>query len=190
MLGEYVLVCKGSFINKAPIGAYINKDIAKIYLYEGSHTYEILKENNYFSLNVVEPIDLAKALISDEDDYLFNKDIPFLKSSFYSIFYEIFERKSFERKDRFGKAKVMVIKAKEIDRIYFNKVPKPYNRGSSLLVELSVLYSRLIKYEDEELMEEFLSLYKKVKRLGNKECRALADLLLSKLRERYANENL
>lgn len=144
MISEVVVTTrKNNRDNKAPIGVYFKDKKVIMHLFSGSHTYENLLTEDYFSVNVVPPIEIAKAVLDDEDDYLYYNDIPYLKSSYYAIFYKVIERKFVDREDKFGKNRLMILEGEEIKRIYLNNIPKPYNRADGLLVEIAVIYSRL-----------------------------------------------
>ncbi len=144
MIYEVVVCTNGKRPNKAPIGIYLkdNKDNnVRLHLFFGSHTYDNLLKENYFSVNVVEPLKIAEAVITDEDNYKFFKNIPYIEG-YYTIFYKVVRRKIITKKDDIGETKLMIIEGEKIHKIDFNKDIKPYCRADGLIVEMAILYSR------------------------------------------------
>ena len=90
MINEVVVATrKNNRDNKAPIGVYFKDKKVIMHLFSGSHTYENLLTEDYFSVNVVPPIEIAKAVLDDEDEYLYYEGIPYLKNSHYAIYYKL-----------------------------------------------------------------------------------------------------
>lgn len=189
MISEVVVTTrKNNRDNKAPIGVYFKDKKVIMHLFSGSHTYENLLTEDYFSVNVVPPIEIAKAVLYDDDNYLYYKNIPYLKSSYYVIFYKVVKRKFVNRDDKFGKHELMILEGEEINRIYLNNIPEPYNRADGLLVEMAVIYSRLsnknlkidekTRKEMENDMKKYFSIVKKV---GDRERKHLAEIMLKNL---------
>ncbi|XRO76203.1 DUF447 domain-containing protein [Methanocaldococcus sp. 10A] len=189
MINEVVVATrKNDKDNKAPIGVYFKDKKVIMHLFSGSHTYENLLNESYFSVNVVPPIEIAKAVLDDNDEYLYYNNIPYLKNSYYVIFYKVIKREFVYREDKFGKNRLMIIEGEEIKRIYLNNIPKPYNRADGLLVEMAVIYSRLanksIKIDENEkknMLEEMKKYFSIIKKVGNKEHKKLAETMLTML---------
>ncbi|WP_423793340.1 DUF447 domain-containing protein [Methanocaldococcus indicus] len=178
MIYETVVVTKlNNRLNKAPIGTYIKDKKVRMKIFEGSHTYENLLNQDYFSVNVVEPIKIAEAVLTDDDEYLFYRDIPFVKG-YYSIFYKVVSRKIINREDKLGKSKILLIEGEEIDRIYFNREIKPYCRADGLIVEMAILYSRR---HLKDIEKDILELYKIIKKVGSKEHKNLAEKFVKEM---------
>ncbi|XRP96768.1 DUF447 domain-containing protein [Methanocaldococcus sp. 16A] len=189
MINEVVVATrKNDNDNKAPIGVYFKDKKVIMHLFSGSHTYENLLTEDYFSVNVVPPIEIAKAVLDDNDEYLYYNNIPYLKNSYYVIFYKVIKREFVDREDKFGKNRLMIIEGEEIKRIYLNNIPKPYNRADGLLVEMAVIYSRLInksikidENEKKNMKEEMKKYFSIIKKVGNKEHKKLAETMLKNL---------
>ncbi|ENN95703.1 hypothetical protein J422_06441 [Methanocaldococcus villosus KIN24-T80] len=178
MIYEAVVCTKN---NKAPIGVSFKDNYAILRLFYGSHTYNNLLKENYFSVNIVDPIELVKALITDEDDYKYYKDIPYIDRAYLSIFYKVTERKFLVKRDIYGESKLMIIKGKEIGRICLNKKIKPYCRADGLLVEMAIIYSRLNHIKDdkkEEFKKDMEKYYGVIKKVGSEEHKKLAKILI------------
>ncbi|XRO75932.1 DUF447 domain-containing protein [Methanocaldococcus sp. 28A] len=174
--------------NKAPIGVYFKDKKVIMHLFSGSHTYENLLTEDYFSVNVVPPIEITKAVLDDNDEYLYYNNIPYLKNSYYVILYKVIKREFVDREDKFGKNKLMILEGEEIDRIYLNNIPQPYNRADGLLVEMAVIYSRLInksikidENEKKNMLEDMKKYFSIIKKVGNKEHKQLAETMLNML---------
>jgi hypothetical protein len=187
MIDEVVVATRKD--NKAPIGVYFKDKKVIMHLFYGSHTYENLSTDDYFSVNVVPPIEIAKAVLDDEDDYLYYEGIPYLKSSYYVIFYKVVKREFVDREDKFGKNRLMIIEGEELKRIYLNNNPKPYNRADGLIVEIAVIYSRLSNKNidiDENSKKEMIKDIKKyfsiIKKVGSREHKQLAETMLRNLK--------
>ena len=189
MINEVVVATrKNSKDNKAPIGVYFKDKKVIMHLFYGSHTYENLLTEDYFSVNVVPPIEIAKAVLDDNDEYLYYEGIPYLKSSYYAIFYKVVKREFVNREDKFGKNRLMIIEGEEIGRIYLNNTPKPYNRADGLLVEMAVIYSRLsnknINIDEnskKEMIEDIKKYFSIIKKVGSREHKQLAETMLRNL---------
>jgi hypothetical protein len=189
MINEVVIATrKNNRDNKAPIGVYFKDKKVIMHLFYGSHTYENLSTEDYFSANVVSPIEIAKAVLEDEDEYLYYKGIPYLKNSHYAIFYKVVKREFVDREDNFGKNILMIIEGEEIGKIYLNNTPKPYNRADGLLVEMAVIYSRLSNKDinvDENSKKEMIKDIRKyfliIKKVGSREHKQLAETMLRNL---------
>ncbi|WP_456375489.1 DUF447 domain-containing protein [Methanocaldococcus sp.] len=179
--------------NKAPIGIYFKDNKIIMHLFYGSHTYYNLLTENYFSVNVVHPIELVKAVLEDEDDYLYYNNkikskIPYLKNSYYVIFCKVISRKFIEKNDIFGKSKMMIVEGEEIDRVYLNNLPKPYNRADGLLVEMAVIYSRLtnknVKLNEKDkkkFINDLNKYFSIIKKVGSLEHKKLAEIMLKEI---------
>jgi len=189
MINEVVVATrKNSRDNKAPIGVYFKDKKVIMHLFFGSHTYDNLLTEDYFSVNVVPPIEIAKAVLDDEDNYLYYKNIPYLKSSYYAIFYKVVKREFVDRDDKFGKSRLMIVEGEEINRVYLNDIPKPYNRADGLLVEIAVIYSRLanknIKIDEndkKEMTNDIKKYFLIIKKVGGREHKQLAETMLRNL---------
>ncbi|AIJ05423.1 hypothetical protein JH146_0574 [Methanocaldococcus bathoardescens] len=189
MINEVVVATrKNNRDNKAPIGVYFKDKKVIMHLFFGSHTYENLLTEDYFSVNIVPPIEIAKAVLDDNDEYLYYDNIPYLKNSYYTIFYKVVKREFVERDDKFGKNRLMIVEGEEIKRIYLDKVPKPYNRADGLLVEMAVIYSRLanknIKIDEDdkkEMEKEMKKYFSIIKKVGGREHKQLAEIMLRNL---------
>jgi hypothetical protein len=189
MINEVVVATrKNNRDNKAPIGVYFKDKKVIMHLFYGSHTYENLLTEDYFSVNVVPPIEIAKAVLDDSGEYLYYEGIPYLKSSYYVIFYKVVKREFIDREDKFGKNRLMIIEGEEIGKIHLNNTPKPYNRADGLIVEMAVIYSRLSNKNiniDENSKKEMIKDIKKyfsiIKKVGSREHKQLAETMLKNL---------
>ena len=189
MINEVVVATrKNSKDNKAPIGVYFKDKKVIMHLFYGSHTYENLLTEDYFSVNVVPPIEIAKAVLDDSGEYLYYEGIPYLKSSYYVIFYKVVKREFIDREDKFGKNRLMIIEGEEIGKIHLNNTPKPYNRADGLIVEMAVIYSRLsnknlnIDEDDKkEMIKDIKKYFSIIKKVGSREHKQLAETILKNL---------
>ena len=172
--------------NSAPIGVYYkeNKEIL-IYIYSNSHTYDNLKENNYFIINITNNYNLAKYVIDDgkKEDYSYLNSIPYLKDSYKIQLVKIKNRKITNINDNIGENNIMIITGIiELEKIINNKPLEPYNRSEGLIVEMAVLYSRLNIVNNEtkiKIKNEMEHYYKTIKKVGNKKYIKLAERLLN-----------
>ena len=186
MINEVVVATRKD--NKAPIGVYFKDKKVIMHLFYGSHTYENLLTEDYFSANIVSPIEIAKAVLEDEDEYLYYKGIPYLKNSHYAIFYKVVKREFVDKENKFGKNRLMIIEGEELKRIYLNNNPKPYNRADGLIVEIAVIYSRLsnknIKIDEDgkkEMINDIKRYFSIIKKVGSREHKQLAETMLRNL---------
>jgi hypothetical protein len=165
--------------NKAPIGAYFKEKEVILHLFEGSHTYQNLKNDDYFVVNVCHPIDIAEAVLGDEDDYGYldwnGKELPYLKDAYKIFVVKINKRKFITKKDNFGESKLMIVEGEIVFEKELNNIIIPYNRADGLLVEMAVIYSRLnnekiiMKNEDKGAMKKDMEKYFKIiKKVGSK----------------------
>ena len=171
--------------NRAPIGVFIkdtkkdkidnNKEII-LHLYEGSHTYDNLKNEDYFIINICSPYLIAESVLDDNGNYEYfdynNHSIPYLKDSYKICLAKINDRKIIESKNEYGSSKLMIVEGtiiseKELKSPSF----EPYNRAEGLIVEMAVLYSRLNIVDDEKRKknkEEMENYFKTIKKVGSK----------------------
>ena len=112
---EVVITSKNSKTNEnngAPIGIYYkNSKTIIAHLYEGSHTYENLKNNDYFVINITAPYDIAKFVLCDgnKEDYGHIKGAPYLLNSHKIQLVKIENRKIIKLNDEFGSSQLMII---------------------------------------------------------------------------------
>ncbi|WP_292459640.1 DUF447 domain-containing protein [Methanothermococcus sp.] len=176
---EVVITSKNSKTNednRAPIGVYYkNNKILVAHLYEGSHTYENLKNEDYFIINICSPYLIAESVLNDEGNYghLEYNDclIPYLKDSYKIYLAKINNRKIIESKNDYGNSKLMIVESTIILEKDLKYPPfKPYNRAVGLIVEMAVLYSRLNIVNDEKrkkIKEEMENYFKIIKKVGS-----------------------
>ncbi len=183
--------------NQAPIGVYFkNKDKKNnimdeknniiIHLYEGSHTYDNLKKEDFFIINICSPYLIAKAVLDDNGNYEYlmykNSTIPYLKDSYKILLIKINNRKIIETKNEYGNSTLMIVEGNIILEKDLKPVkPSPYNRADGLIVEMAVLYSRLnivSNNKRKELMEEMKKYFKTIKKVGSKKYVELGEKFL------------
>ncbi|MDK2790069.1 MAG: uncharacterized protein PWP15_576 [Methanothermococcus sp.] len=179
--------------NRAPIGAFMSDNKITLHLYEGSHTYQNLKEDDFYILNICEPYLVAESVLDDNGNYEYleyddnnnndngnnndNKNVSkrfcYLKDSYKIILVRINNRKFIETKNEYGSSKMMIVDGTPV----FEKVLKhdnelkPYNRADGLIVEMAVLYSRLNLVSDdtrEEMKKEMEKYLRNIKKVGSK----------------------
>ncbi|AEH07031.1 DUF447 domain-containing protein [Methanothermococcus okinawensis] len=163
--------------NRAPIGIFIkgNKEIV-MHLYEGSHTYNNLKDEDYFIINICSPYLIAKSVLDDNGNYGYleynNCSIPYLKESYKIYLAKITNRKIIESKNEYGSSKIMIVRSSVVLDKDINILPiKPYNRAEGLIVEMAILYSRLNIVNDEKrknIKDEMEHYFKTIKKVGTK----------------------
>ena len=164
--------------NQAPIGIYIKEDKNNVilHLYEGSHTYNNLKKEDFFIINICSPYLIAKAVLDDNGNYGYltykNITIPYLKESYKILLIKINNRKILKTKNEYGNSTLMIVEGNIILEKDLNPIEtSPYNRADGLIVEIAVLYSRLNivpNNKRKELMEEMKKYFKTIKKVGSK----------------------
>jgi hypothetical protein len=164
--------------NQAPIGIYIKEDKNNVilHLYEGSHTYNNLKKEDFFIINICSPYLIAKAVLDDNGNYGYltykNTTIPYLKESYKILLIKINNRKILKTKNEYGNSTLMIVEGNIILEKDLNPIEtSPYNRADGLIVEIAVLYSRLNivpNNKRKELMEEMKKYFKTIKKVGSK----------------------
>ena len=174
--------------NQAPIGIYIREDTNNVilHLYEGSHTYNNLKKEDFFIINICSPYLIAKAVLDDNGNYSYltykNTTIPYLKESYKILLIKIDNRKIIETRNEYGGSTLMIVEGDIILEKDLNPMKtSPYNRADGLIVEIAVLYSRLNivpNNKRKELMEEMKKYFKTIKKVGSKKHIALGEKFL------------
>lgn len=164
--------------NQAPIGVYFKNNGKNIilHLYEGSHTYNNLREKDFFIVNICSPYLIAKSVLDDNGDYEYltykNNTIPYLKYAYRILLINTLHRKTTETKNEYGNSTLMIVEGNIILEKELNPVKlSPYNRADGLIVEMAVLYSRLNIVNDnvrKEIMEEMKKYFKTIKKVGSK----------------------
>ncbi|EHP86445.1 DUF447 domain-containing protein [Methanotorris formicicus] len=176
--------------NKAPIGIYLKEKKIIIHLFEGSHTYQNLMDDDYFVANICHPIEIAEAVLTDEDDYGYlnfdGKDLSYLKNAYKIFVAKVNKRKFITKRDNFGESKLMIVEGEIVFEKELKNTIIPYNRADGLLVEMAVIYSRLnnekivMKNEDREAMKKDMEKYFKIiKKVGSKRHVDLAKRFMS-----------
>jgi len=170
---QEVVITSGTS-NQAPIGAFFRDNNVVLHIYEGSHTYENLKTNKFYIVNICSPYLIAKAVLDDEfeSDFLEKEGlkIPYLKNSYKILLIEIVNRKFVESKNNFGTSNLMVVEGQIISEKVLKNNFTPYNRAEGALVEMAVLYSRLHLLNEEkkqEMLFEMEKLMNIVKKVGS-----------------------
>ncbi|WP_048196936.1 DUF447 domain-containing protein [Methanocaldococcus vulcanius] len=200
MINEVIITTKkGKRNNKAPIGVYFkdrDKEVV-MHLFYGSHTFENMTKEDYFAVNITPPLEIAKAVLDDEDEYDLFKEIPYLKKAQCVKFYRIINRQLITKKDEFGENKLMIIKGEKIGEKILSRDIYIYNRADGLLVETAILYSRLTskhinmdKNKKNEMIKEICKYFQIIKKVGNKEHKNVAMKIINNLKERYGEMNL
>ena len=168
---KYEVVITSGKSNQAPIGAFLKEDLVTLHLYEGSHTFENLQKEDFYSLNTCSPYLIAKSVLDDSGDYEYleknGKKIPYLKDSFKIELIGIENRKIVETKNEFGSSKLMIVEGKPIFEKMLNCNTTPYNRADGAIVEMAVLYSRKNMISKEKMKEEMDRLMKIIKKVGD-----------------------
>ncbi len=166
--------------NQAPIGVYFKNNDKNIilHLYEGSHTYNNLREEDFFIVNICSPYLIAKAVLDDKGDYGYltykNITIPYLKDAYRILLINTLNRKTTGIKNEYGNSTLMTVEGSVILEKELNPMKiKPYNRADGLIVEMAVLYSRLNIVDGssvikKEIMEEMKKYFKTIKKVGSK----------------------
>ncbi|MBP2200775.1 hypothetical protein J3E07_000173 [Methanococcus voltae] len=178
---EYVLT--SSLLNRAPIGAKTS-DFKNyiINLFEGSHTYEMLKNEDIIILNVCSPLIIAESVIDDVGNYekleYNGKTYYYIKEAEKIDIVKVKNRKFSSFKNEYGNSCIMNLECEKIDekiidtnKKYQNEL-KPFNRADGLLVEIAVLYSRINLVSETEkikMMEKIKEYANIIKKVGSKE---------------------
>ena len=171
---EVVITCTldGRY-NRAPIGIYFKDREVRLHLYEGSHTYYILKREDHFVVNITSPYLIAQSVYDDEGDYSTVEYegvvLPYLSDAYKIYVVKVVKRRFVDIRDGYGDSKVMVIQGEILLERDINNPPlTPYSRADGLIVEMAVLYSRLSIVDGERReemvrrMEEYFKIIKKV----------------------------
>ncbi|HIQ39467.1 MAG TPA: DUF447 family protein [Methanothermococcus okinawensis] len=173
---EVVITCAldGRY-NRAPIGIYFKDNWVKLHLYEGSHTYDILKREDYFVVNITSPYLIAQSVYDDKGDYstIEYSDIilPYLSDAYKIYVVKIVKRRLVDLRDEYGDSKLMVIQGRILLERDINNPPlMPYSRADGLIVEMAVLYSRLNivdREKREEMVKRMEEYFKIIKKVGD-----------------------
>ncbi|ABR56450.1 protein of unknown function DUF447 [Methanococcus aeolicus Nankai-3] len=185
---EVVITSKNSKTNEnngAPIGVYYKNDKTVVaHLYEGSHTYENLKNNDYFVINITAPYEIAKFVLDDgiKEDYGHIKGAPYLLNSHKIQLVKIENYKITKLNDKYGDSHLMIINGNiELEKELNPPKIGPYNRANGLIVEMAVLYSRLNIVDNEtklKLKNEMNYYFKTIKKVGSEKHIELAEKML------------
>ena len=171
---EIVITCAldGRY-NRAPIGVYFKDREVRLHLYEGSHTYHILKGEDYFVVNITSPYLIAQSVYDNEGDYSTVEykgiSLPYLSDAYKIYVVKVVKRRFVDIRDEYGNSRLMVIQGEILLEKDINTPPViPYSRADGLIVEMAVLYSRLSIVDGEKReemvrrMEEYFKIIKKV----------------------------
>lgn len=179
--------------NRAPIGVYFkNKGdnlLIRAHLYEGSHTYNILKKEDYFVINICSPYIIAQSVYDDNGNYKLiqynNHILPYLSEAYRIYIVKIIDRKIIESKNEYGHSDIMIIEGISLLKKDIREpLIIPYNRADGLIVEMAVLYSRLNivdSSQKDKIKREMEHYFKIIKKVGDKNHIKLGKKLLSGL---------
>ena len=179
--------------NRAPIGVYFkNKGdnlLVRAHLYEGSHTYNILKKEDYFVINICSPYIIAQSVYDDNGNYKLikynNHILPYLSEAYMIHIIKIVNRKIIKSKNEYGYSDIMIIEgASLLEKNIMEPPVIPYNRADGLIVEMAVLYSRLSivdSSQKDKIKREMEHYFKIIKRVGDKNHIKLGKKFLSGL---------
>ncbi|NPA62171.1 MAG: DUF447 family protein [Methanococci archaeon] len=194
MINEVIITTKkGERNNKAPIGVYFKNGDEEVvmHLFYGSHTFENMTKDEYFAVNITHPLEIARAVLDDEDEYDLFKGIPYLKKAQCVKFYRVINRQLITKKDEFGENKLMIIKGEKIGEKILSRDLYIYNRADGLLVETAILYSRLTskhinidKNKKNEMIKEICKYFQIIKKVGSKEHKDIAIKIIEHLKEK------
>ncbi|ABR55229.1 protein of unknown function DUF447 [Methanococcus vannielii SB] len=158
---QEVVITSGN-LNQAPMGAFLSDNNVLLHVFEGSHTYENLKVDKFYILNICSPYLVAKAVLDDDFDSEFlnldGKKIPYLKDAYKILLIEVTGRKFVEYKNIYGKSKLMVVNGINISESVLNDDYSPYSRAEGALVEMAVIYSRLGILNGTKKQEAYLNM--------------------------------
>ncbi|MCS3900658.1 DUF447 domain-containing protein [Methanococcus voltae] len=185
---EYVLT--SSLLNRAPIGAKTSDfENFIINLFEGSHTYEMLKNEDIIILNVCNPLIIAESVINDFGNYekleYCGKTYYYVKEAEKIVIIKVKNRKVINFKNEYGNSNIMNLECEKITEKIIksnNKEYLPFNRADGLLVEIAVLYSRIklvSKDEKVDMIDKIKEYGDIIKKVGSKE----HILILNKFKE-------
>jgi len=148
--------------NAAAIGMHRVDDKLKLRLFEGSNTYNNLKTNNTFGINILEKRQYAIAVQAalkgwgnDEpefelSEYEHHDSIPFLRSSKCWIVGKIDNTSLQDLTDEYGTTQIMEVVTEVQDLILHERIDTPLTRNDDLpLLEAAVLATRYKVAEGE-----------------------------------------
>ncbi|HIP84240.1 MAG TPA: DUF447 family protein [Methanothermococcus okinawensis] len=189
---EVVISCAldGGY-NRAPIGVHFRDRDVNLYLYEGSHTYQILKREDYFVVNVTSPYLIAQSVYDDEGNYStieYNSTIlPYISEAYKIYVVKIVKRRFKDLRDEYGDTQLMGIQGRILLERDINNPPlTPYSRADGLIVEMAVLYSRLaiVKGEKrEEIVRRMKEYFEIIKKVGDKRYIQLGERFLEEVKK-------
>lgn len=185
---EVVITCASDGrYNRAPIGVYFRDRDVNIRLYEGSHTYDILKRREYFVVNVVSPYLIAQSVYDDKGNYstlVYNGiSLPYLSDAYRIYVVRVVKRRFVDLRDKYGNSKLMVIQGTILLEKDLNNPPvTPYSRADGLIVEMAVLYSRLGVVDEkkrEEMINKMNEYFEVIRRVGDERYIQLGEKFLA-----------
>lgn len=162
---------KSPNINAAPIGVLCkNSTQIVLYLYEGTHTLQNIKQGTNFIVNITQdPLLFTKSTLGDlsEDYFEYYKELPYLKDTDAFFVCSTEEIKDITKKNELGSSKMSIVTAKVEEVVQINSPVIPINRGIYAVIESLIHYTRL-DLADNKTKNSYWDRIKEMNRVARK----------------------
>jgi len=192
LLYETIITTKNSegIPNAAPIGVTCkNNSEIVLYLFEGTHTFQNIKSNGNFIVNILkDPMVFVESTVGElSSDYFKSYKNGFYIKNTDAFFSAIVTSvKEVKRDDKIGKSKMVVVNASVNEIIIKNKSIEPLNRAIFAIIE-SLVYSSRINIVDDKTASQYLEqineMSRLVHRVGGKEHKKAMNEILKHLKK-------
>lgn len=176
--------------NAAPIGVVCkNEQEVVLYLFEGSNTFENVKREKIFYVNILkDPLIFVQSLLGNLDNVEFkSQDNGFyIKKSEAFFRAEVYHERLVQRKDHMGTSTQMIVRAKVQETVKIKKKVEPLNRAIYGILEALVYLSRIhIVSEDERQvnLDKINEISRVVNKVGSEDHKKAMKMILDTLNE-------
>lgn len=176
--------------NAAPIGVVCKKeDEIVLYLFDGSKTFDNVKREKTFYVNILkDPILFVQSMIGNLDKSEFESNEKGFSIKRADAFFraEVSHEKLVQRKDQMGNSTQMVIRAQVHETVKIKKQIEPLNRAIYGIIEALVYLSRInivSEYERTNNLEKINEISRVVNKVGGEDHKKAMQMILNKLKE-------
>ena len=164
-------VQKSPYLNAAPIGVLCkNATQIVLYLYEGTHTLQNIKQGNDFIVNITQdPLLFTKSTLGDlsEDYFEYYNELPYLEDTDAFFVCHVHEIKDITKKNELGSSNMSIVTANVEKIVQINSPVNPLNRGIYAVIESLIHYTRL-DLADDETKNSYWARIKEMNRVARK----------------------